>query len=238
MDITNKIENILVSLKELKITAQNDPMRATDDFNMLLTEALSKNSQSSSELGSNSLSVYQDASIPSWVDPDYGYNPERPRKPNMRELTEALAGRSVEELYADTTTDWRDVTRLASELLYGTVGEGLDAAKWTAIMNSTNINDAVRQFHREINGSETKKLQEITEQMPKAQNVTNEKQEKTLENQTDEAPKYSINTHQFSDFLARDLNQDGLSQKYLEQITQLSKRAENLDLNFDELTKS
>ena len=37
--------------------------------------------------------------IPDWVDPDYGYDPANPRKPNMREFTEIIAGMSIEELY-------------------------------------------------------------------------------------------------------------------------------------------
>ena len=39
--------------------------------------------------------------IPSWVDPDYGYDPQNPRKPNMRELMEAISGKDVEDLYAE-----------------------------------------------------------------------------------------------------------------------------------------
>ena len=236
MDIANKIENILLSLNELKITAQNDPMRATDDFNNLLTEALTTSSQNSSSLSQNVAPIHQDPSIPSWVDPDYGYNPDRPRKPNMRELTEALAGRSVEELYADTESDWRDVTRLASELLYGTVGEGISASQWSEIMNSSNINESVRQFHREITGVETEVLQENTEPMSLTDNDFTEGQEKTLKDQVAEKPKHSDITNPYTDFLARDLNQDRLSQKYLEQITALSTRAlRTIDKTFDEV---
>ena len=238
MDIANKIENILLSLNELKITAQNDPMRATDDFNNLLTEALTTSSQNSSSLSQNVAPIHQDPSIPSWVDPDYGYNPDRPRKPNMRELTEALAGRSVEELYADTESDWRDVTRLASELLYGTVGEGISASQWSEIMNSSNINDSVRQFHHEITGVETEVLQENTEPMSLTDNDFTEGQEKTLKDQVAEKPKYSDITNPYTDFLARDLNQDRLSQKYLEQITALSTRAlRTIDKTFDEVNE-
>ena len=38
------------------------------------------------------------ALITSWVDPDYGIDVEKSRKPNMRELIEAISGKSVEEL--------------------------------------------------------------------------------------------------------------------------------------------
>ena len=30
--------------------------------------------------------------IPAWVDPDYSYDPSNPRKPNMREMMELIAG--------------------------------------------------------------------------------------------------------------------------------------------------
>jgi hypothetical protein len=88
--------------------------------------------------------------IPSWVDPDYGYDPADPRKPNMRELMEALSGRSVEALYADADSNWQDTSRLASELLYGVAGSNDDTRNWNAIMGSSDIVKAARQATGEM----------------------------------------------------------------------------------------
>ena len=63
----------------------------------------------------------------------------------MRELMEALSGRSVETLYADSNSNWQDTSRLASELLYGVVGSNKDTRNWNAIMGSSDIVKAARQ---------------------------------------------------------------------------------------------
>jgi hypothetical protein len=77
--------------------------------------------------------------IPSWVDPDYGYDPQNPRKPNMRELMEAMSGKNVEDLYAEPNENWQKISRQASEMLYGAVGANKDSRDWPSIMNSSNI---------------------------------------------------------------------------------------------------
>jgi len=73
------------------------------------------------------------SSVPAWVDPDYSYNVDKPRKPNMREMMELIAGRSVEELYADPNSNWQDISRQASNLLYGSVGSNEDTRDFLAI---------------------------------------------------------------------------------------------------------
>jgi hypothetical protein len=77
--------------------------------------------------------------MPSWVDPDYGYDPQNPRKPNMRELMEAMSGKNVEDLYAKPNENWQKVSRQASEMLYGVVGANEDTRDWLSIMASSNI---------------------------------------------------------------------------------------------------
>jgi len=74
--------------------------------------------------------------IPDWVDPDYGYNPANPRKPNMREMIELIAGKTVEELYADPNSNWQDISRQASSLIYGVVGSNQDTRDFVAITNA------------------------------------------------------------------------------------------------------
>ena len=73
--------------------------------------------------------------IPAWVDPDYGYDPANPRKPNMREMMEMIAGKTVEEIYA-SGEDYSDITSMASDLLYGSVGSNTDTRDFVAITNA------------------------------------------------------------------------------------------------------
>jgi len=74
--------------------------------------------------------------VPDWVDPDYGYDVNNPRKPNMRELMESISGRTVEELYADPDSNWQEISKQASNMLYGVVGSNQDTRNWNAIMSA------------------------------------------------------------------------------------------------------
>ncbi len=78
--------------------------------------------------------------IPAWVDPDYGYNPANPRKPNMREMMEMIAGKTVEEIYA-SGEDYSDISNMASDLLYSVgrdpiTGASNDTRDFAAIGNA------------------------------------------------------------------------------------------------------
>ena len=70
--------------------------------------------------------------IPAWVDPDYSYDPSNPRKPNMREMMELIAGKSVEEIYA-SGEDYSNISSMASSLIYGVVGSNTDTRDFTKI---------------------------------------------------------------------------------------------------------
>jgi hypothetical protein len=54
----------------------------------------------------------------------------------MREMMELIAGRSVEELYADPNSNWQDISRQASHLLYGSVGSNEDTRDFLAITSA------------------------------------------------------------------------------------------------------
>ena len=78
--------------------------------------------------------------VPDWVDPEYGYDVNNPRKPNMRELTEILAGMPVEELYATMdVSEWSKITGQASQMLYGVVGSNTDTRDWNKIMDAGKV---------------------------------------------------------------------------------------------------
>ena len=70
--------------------------------------------------------------VPAWVDSDYGYDVNNPRKPNMREMMELISGKPLEELYA-SGEDYSDITKLASGMLYGSVGSNQDTRDFVAI---------------------------------------------------------------------------------------------------------
>ncbi len=78
--------------------------------------------------------------VPDWVDPNYPYDVNNPRKPNMRELTEILAGMPVEELYATMdVSEWSKITGQVSQMLYGVVGSNTDTRDWNKIMDAGKV---------------------------------------------------------------------------------------------------
>ena len=79
--------------------------------------------------------------IPAWVDPDYGYDPANPRKPNMREMMEAMTGKTVEEIYASSGEDYANLSSIAAELIYSVgrdpiTGADYDTRDFVAIGNA------------------------------------------------------------------------------------------------------
>ena len=147
MELSARIDQVMASLEALKIRAADAPAEADSQFASILETALDGNHTTTPVLVEEPIKAQAEAApqIPGWVDPDYGYDPADRRKPNMRELMEALSGRSVEALYADANSNWQDTSRLASELLYGVVGSNEDTRDWNAIMGSSDIVRAARR---------------------------------------------------------------------------------------------
>ena len=77
-----------------------------------------------------------------WIDTDYAYDPDNPRKPNVRELVEALSGEKVEKLYEQDSSVWRPYFVKATDILYGTVSNVVDTRDWLKIMESSDIETA------------------------------------------------------------------------------------------------
>ena len=69
----------------------------------LTGETQISNAQAAAGTDQGILDLGASNTIPDWVDPDYNYDPANPRPPNMRELTEILAGMSVEEIKIELT---------------------------------------------------------------------------------------------------------------------------------------
>ena len=152
MEISARIDQVLASLEALKVKAADAPAEANMQFASILETALDSKHTPAQVTAAESNMVEAESTplVPGWVDPDYGYDPANPRKPNKREMMEALSGRSVEALYADVNSNWQDTSRLASSLLYGVVGSNEDTRDWRAIMESSDIVKAARQATGEM----------------------------------------------------------------------------------------
>lgn len=137
MQISKQIDQLIESLNALKPLLIENTSSSKEQFNNILEASIESSTPINSEISEPALKVTND--IPNWVDQEYSYQISKPRKPNMREMMEALSGKSVEELYADDQSDWKKQSDLASNLLYGVVGETTDTRDWEAIMSSDDI---------------------------------------------------------------------------------------------------
>lgn len=141
MQVSKQIDQLIMSLKNLKPELSEDKSSNSVKFSSLLRQSLGnlsvddKNSRALDPTPNHQIS----SEIPPWVDPNYGYDPENPRKPNMRELMEALTGKSVETLYEEQDENYDSIRYNASEILYGVVGLNLDTRNWPVIMESEDI---------------------------------------------------------------------------------------------------
>ena len=141
MQVISKIDHLITELTKLKPILSDDSPSNEKRFNDLLKASIATNQTVADEEmeGTFSSNAKPEDIIPGWVDPDYGYDPQNPRKPNMRELMEAMSGKSLEDLSAEPDKNWQKISKQASEMLYGVVGANEDSRDWPSIMNSSNI---------------------------------------------------------------------------------------------------
>ena len=141
MQVVNKINKLIADLNNLKPELSDDFQKNEKKFTALLRSNIETNDQ----LAKSELAVEPYAAskvqneIPGWVDQDYSYDPQNPRKPNMREMMEALSGKAVEDLYKETDESWEKISRRASDILYGVVGSNEDTRDWLSIMESKDV---------------------------------------------------------------------------------------------------
>ena len=147
MQIVSKIDHLITELTKLKPTLSDDLPSNEKRFKDLLTASLENNPTIRSEEVEVQLSTTEKPTevIPSWVDPDYAYDPKNPRKPNMRELMEAMSGKNLEDLYSEANESWKKIRQTASEMLYGVVGGNEDTRDWQSIMSSKDIVGKARE---------------------------------------------------------------------------------------------
>jgi len=135
MNVTSQIDILITKLENVKPELSSDKDLNQLKFNNILNSALNYSVSNSIDSSENPLS---------WVNENYNFEPDNIRKPNIRELMEALSGKSVEELYLDPHSNWQDISNKATELLYGVVGSNKDNRDWMAIMSSPNVLHAAR----------------------------------------------------------------------------------------------
>ena len=86
---------------------------------------------------------------------------EKHSKPNLRELMESVTGRTMDELYADPNSNWKKISKDASEILYGVVGSNNDTRDWESIMSSENIFDTARSETEKMYGLKVDIVSEV-----------------------------------------------------------------------------
>jgi hypothetical protein len=147
MQIINKIDKLISQLNGLKPDLSNDFSSNEKKFTELLKSNIENNNAITNTVLETSPSprLQNENGIPSWVDQDYGYDPMNPRKPNMRELMEAISGKDLDGLYTTTEQNWQKVSNEASEVLYGVVGSNADTRNWQHIMESENILESAQE---------------------------------------------------------------------------------------------
>lgn len=141
MLVSQKIDNLVQQLNSLKPMLSADQKANNEHFNIILKDNIVNNIHTENFNLEKPQSVGQEmeSNIPSWVDLDYGYDPSNPRKPNMRELIEALSNKNIEELASNDTFDLPSISKLAVEVLYGVVGNKSDTRDWSFIMKAPDI---------------------------------------------------------------------------------------------------
>ena len=146
MQIVNRTEGLVSKVNITEQEPSDDLLNIENKFTKLLKSNIETNyAATETELETEPTAEKRTKSeIPDWVDLDYGYDPSNPRKPNMRELMEALSGKDLEELY-NTIDDYKKISRQASEMLYGVIGSNQDTRDWLSIMASENILIAAQQ---------------------------------------------------------------------------------------------
>ena len=147
MQVINRIDHLITELNKLRPTLSDDSSSNEKRFSDLLTSSLENDRMvTEKEIKViSSINAKLENEIPSWVDPDYGYDPQNPRKPNMRELMEAMSGKNVEDLYKEPKEDWQKISHQASQMLYGVIGANEDTRDWAQIMNSSDILTEARE---------------------------------------------------------------------------------------------
>lgn len=145
MQILHKVDQLIQKLTDLKPILSEDSPNNSEKFDEILKASLT-NSSSISNASNNAINSYNNNTLENnWASSDYSFNPLAPRKPNMRELMEAMSGKTLEDLYKEPIYSWQKISRQASDILYGVVGSNEDTRDWLSIMSSNDIVTKARE---------------------------------------------------------------------------------------------
>ena len=154
MLVSSEVNQLIKNISELEPLLDKNDGEPKDSFRNLLDESIRTTSDlkknASAPLTNSESAKKNNSNIPDWVDMSYGYDPRNPRKPNMKELTEALHLDTIDNLYTDPDKNWTDIVSQTADLLYGVVGDKKDSRNWASIMESDRILETVRSETRKM----------------------------------------------------------------------------------------
>ncbi len=153
MEVQIQIDTLIENLKALKPRLTDDVVKNQNEFKKVLEVTLADEASVNNKIVETNFAETHNSEggIPAWVNKEYPYDPLNPRKPNMREMMEALSGQKLEVLYKETELESSNIAALSSELLYGTVPEQKDNRDWNKIMGAVNVLEAARSQNSTIN---------------------------------------------------------------------------------------
>lgn len=153
MLIVNKIDQLIEKLNDLRPEISADEVGNKKKFTELLQGSLqleAPGEKNSPEINDTLLQQESLKNASADLDPNYSNISSGLQKPNMKELMELLSGREIEDLYADPTSDWVNLSIQASEILYGVVGSRVDTRNWSKIISSDDLLNEARAQTNEM----------------------------------------------------------------------------------------
>ena len=157
-----------------------------------------------------------DSKIEAWQHRDYYFDPNNPRKPNMREMIESLSGFTLEDLISNKTEEFEEFSKKSSELLYGVLDSEYDPRQWAKIMSANDIYQSGIEETREmynsvigfdiIEGEEVSSIKKETGETLRVLSGSKVEVEQTLKN-------FGLSSENLSENFLKKLITDDLSKK-------------------------
>ena len=156
MLISSKIDQLIESLTALKPALSEDNNQNLMKFNEILSNSIEqisfedKHAPIAENLANKDVTNQfktDSTGVPNWVDKNFPYDPNNPRKPTTRELSAALAGITPEETYeinliADDA--YNKIQHTSREIMFGVIGSNKDTRDWQKIMSAKDVLEAAR----------------------------------------------------------------------------------------------
>jgi hypothetical protein len=152
MNIDTRIDSLISDLNKIRSDKTNASSETEIYFESILENALN-------DLEETEVSTFSKTEVmgelrsasPEWVNKEYAFDVTSPRRPNMREMMEALSGMPIEDLYSSGNDEQALTSHRASELLYDVVNTNTDPRDWNKIMSSSDVLAAAREATHYMN---------------------------------------------------------------------------------------